>query len=123
LRTSRLVAEETGLMVARNKSVVGRNAFAHEAGIHQDGMLKDPRTYQIMDAASVGYDVMQLVLGKHSGRHALRARLAALGHADLPRDELAQLFAAFKRLADTRKEITDADLQALVAASRRVPVG
>jgi 2-isopropylmalate synthase len=123
LRTSRLVAEETGLIVARNKSVVGQNAFAHEAGIHQDGMLKDPRTYQIMDAASVGYDAMQLVLGKHSGRHALRARLAALGHADLPRDELAQLFAAFKRLADTRKEITDADLQALVAAWRRVPVG
>ena len=122
LRTSRLVADETGLVVARNKSVVGQNAFAHEAGIHQDGMLKDPRTYQIMDAASVGYADMQLVLGKHSGRHALRARLAALGHPDLPRGELAELFAAFKRLADTRKEVTDADLRGLVSELRRAPV-
>jgi 2-isopropylmalate synthase len=122
LRTSRLVADETGLVIARNKAIVGRNAFAHEAGIHQDGMLKDPRTYQILDAARVGQDDVELVLGKHSGRHALRARLEALGYGELPRDELAPLFAAFKRLADTQKEITDDDLRYLLASLPRVRV-
>jgi 2-isopropylmalate synthase len=116
LRTSLLVAAETGLVVARNKSIVGANAFAHEAGIHQDGMLKDRRTYQIIDAAAVGQGDMRLVLGKHSGRHALRTRLAELGYAELSREQLGTLFSAFKRLADTRKEITDDDLRSLVTA-------
>jgi 2-isopropylmalate synthase len=116
LRTSLLVAAETGLVVARNKSIVGANAFAHEAGIHQDGMLKDRRTYQIIDAAAVGHVGMQLVLGKHSGRHALRRRLMELGYGALSREQLGTLFSAFKRLADTRKEVTDDDLRSLVTA-------
>ncbi|REJ73494.1 MAG: 2-isopropylmalate synthase [Acidobacteria bacterium] len=111
-RTSRLVANYTGIHVPRNKAIVGQNAFAHEAGIHQDGMLKDQRTYEIMTPQTVGLTQSQLVLGKHSGKHALRIRLEELGF-HLDREELADAFRRFKRIADQKKNVTDADLQAL----------
>ncbi len=116
--TSRLVAALTGLAVAPNKAVVGENAFAHEAGIHQDGMLKDHRTYEIMTPASVGQAGTRLVLGKHSGRHALRQRLAELG-LPLAGAALDTAFARFKALADRQKVIADADLLALLAPGER----
>jgi 2-isopropylmalate synthase len=112
VKTSRLVANYTGIAVPRNKAIVGENAFAHEAGIHQDGMLKDQRTYEIMRPQDVGLHQSTLVLGKHSGKHALRIRLEELGY-DLDRDDLAHAFQRFKALADRKKTITDADLQAL----------
>ena len=111
---SRLLAELTGHAVPRNKAVVGANAFAHESGIHQHGMLKHRGTYEIMRPEDVGSVATQLVLGKHSGRAALRARLAALGHA--PDDTaLDNIFARFKRLAERQREVHDDDLHALVA--------
>jgi 2-isopropylmalate synthase len=111
--TSRLVSNITGIQVQRNKAIVGRNAFAHEAGIHQDGMLKERRTYEIMKPEDVGVPRTELVLGKHSGRHALRQRLAELGYH--PSDEqLTQVFDDFKVLADKKKDIYDADLEALM---------
>jgi len=106
--TSRLVAEETGYVVQRNKPVVGANAFAHEAGIHQDGMLKDTSTYQIIDPAELGL-AMTLPLGKHSGRHAFSRACAAAG-IELDRDELQAAFARFKVLADSRAGVTLADV-------------
>lgn len=110
---SRLVANVTGIHVQRNKAVVGRNAFAHEAGIHQDGMLKERRTYEIMRPEDVGVPRTDLVLGKHSGRHALRERLAQLGYH--PNEEqLDAVFQEFKVLADKKKEIYDSDIEALV---------
>ena len=112
-RTSRMVAEYTGIAVQRNKAIVGANAFAHESGIHQDGMLKDRRTYEIMEAAAVGYGQTKLVLGKHSGRHALKVRLEQLGYRLSP-EELNQTFVRFKALADYKKEVTDRDLEELV---------
>jgi 2-isopropylmalate synthase len=112
VRTSRLVANYTGIQVPRNKAIVGENAFAHEAGIHQDGMLKDQRTYEIMRPEDVGLTQSRLVLGKHSGKHALQVRLKELGF-ELDRDELREAFARFKMLADKKKVVTDADLQAL----------
>ncbi|MCQ3935777.1 MAG: 2-isopropylmalate synthase [Chloroflexi bacterium] len=113
-RVSRLVSNYTGIPVQPNKAIVGANAFAHEAGIHQDGMLKHQTTYEIMRPEDVGVNQTRLVLGKHSGRHALRTRLAELGHS-LDEVELDQAFARFKELADRKKVIVDADLEALIA--------
>jgi 2-isopropylmalate synthase len=111
--TSRLVSQVTGVHVQRNKAIVGQNAFAHEAGIHQHGVIQNKLTYEIMRPADVGLSKSNLVLGKHSGRHALRERLAELGH-QLDKDELNRVFEAFKNLADSKKEIHDADLEELV---------
>jgi 2-isopropylmalate synthase len=111
--TSRLVAGITGLQVQRNKAVVGRNAFAHEAGIHQDGMLKEPTTYEIMRPEDVGLPRTELVLGKHSGRAALADRARALGF-HLTGAQLQTVFDEFKVLADKKKEIYDGDVAALV---------
>lgn len=110
--TSRLLAQATGQPVPRNKAVVGENAFAHESGIHQHGMLKHPGTYEIMRPEDVGVQATKLVLGKHSGRHALRERLAALGHA-LDDTAMDELFVRFKKLADKKREVHDDDLEAL----------
>jgi 2-isopropylmalate synthase len=114
MRASKLVSNYTGMVVQPNKAIVGANAFAHEAGIHQDGMLKHQQTYEIMRPETVGVTQTRLVLGKHSGRHALKKRLAELGFA-LNEAELDKAFARFKDLADKKKTITDADLEALVA--------
>jgi len=111
--TSRLVASITGLAVPRNKAIVGRNAFAHEAGIHQDGMLKERTTYEIMQPADVGFTKTDLVLGKHSGRAALADRAKALGY-NLSGDQLRTVFDAFKVLADKKKEVYDGDIAALI---------
>jgi len=113
-RTSRMVSNYTGIPVQPNKAIVGANAFAHEAGIHQDGMLKHQATYEIMRPETVGVTASSLVLGKHSGRHALKSRLAELGYA-LPDRELDRAFAEFKKLADKKKVIANADLEALVS--------
>ncbi len=112
-RTSRMVSSYTGIPVQPNKAIVGANAFAHEAGIHQDGMLKHKATYEIMLPEMVGLNRSSLVLGKHSGRHAFKVRLSDLGY-DLNDDEVSTLFAKFKELADKKKTIMDADLEALV---------
>ena len=111
-RTSQMVSNYTGIVVPRNKAIVGENAFAHEAGIHQDGMLKDQRTYEIMTPETVGLTESKLVLGKHSGRHAFRIHMAELG-IELSQAELYPAFQRFKQLADRKKTVTDADLQAL----------
>lgn len=113
-RASRLVTDVTGLAVQVNKAIVGSNAFAHEAGIHQHGVLQDKRTYEIMDAESVGLAESKLVLGKHSGRHAFEERLKSLGY-HLGKPELDKAFARFKDTADKKKEIFDEDLEAIVA--------
>ncbi len=113
MRVSRMVSNYTGIPVQPNKAVVGANAFAHEAGIHQDGMLKHNQTYEIMRPETIGLRQSQLVLGKHSGRHALKVRLQELGY-DLSAEELDEVFKRFKRLADKKKRVTDADLEALV---------
>ncbi len=111
--TSRLVSMITGIMVQPNKAIVGANAFAHEAGIHQDGVLKNPMTYEIMKPETVGLNKNQLVLGKHSGRHALHTHLKGLGY-DLSEEELKTVFKQFKDLADKKKHVMDEDLEALV---------
>jgi 2-isopropylmalate synthase len=111
--TSRLVSMITGIIVQPNKAIVGANAFAHEAGIHQDGMLKNPMTYEIMKPETVGLNRNQLVLGKHSGRHALRSHLKEMGY-DLSDEELNIVFAKFKELADKKKHVVDDDLEAIV---------
>lgn len=108
-----MVSNYTGIPVQPNKAIVGANAFAHEAGIHQDGMLKHHETYEIMRPETVGLQQSSLVLGKHSGRHALKVRLADLGY-DLNEKELKEAFTRFKELADKKKNITDADLTALI---------
>jgi 2-isopropylmalate synthase len=113
---SRLVAAVTGVNVPRNKAIVGDNAFAHEAGIHQHGMLSHQETYEIMRPEDVGMGESRLVLGKHSGRHAFRDRLTALG-LELDPAELDRAFIAFKQLADRKKQIFDADIEALVLRS------
>lgn len=110
---SRLVSNYTGIPIQPNKAIVGENAFAHEAGIHQDGMLKHNSTYEIMRPEIVGLRHSRLVLGKHSGRHALQVRLDELGFS-LEQSELSEIFKSFKLLADKKKTITDADLEALV---------
>lgn len=112
-RASDMVSRYTGMVIQPNKAIVGANAFAHEAGIHQDGMLKNKRTYEIMDADTIGLNQSRLVLGKHSGRHALRVRLEEMGY-HLDRDELNEVFLRFKELADKKKTVTDADIEALV---------
>jgi 2-isopropylmalate synthase len=113
-RVSKQVSNYTGIVVQPNKAIVGANAFAHEAGIHQDGMLKHQTTYEIMRPEDVGVNQTTLVMGKHSGRAALRSRLALMGHS-LDDEELNKAFARFKELADRKKVITDADLEALIA--------
>ncbi len=118
MRTSKLVSSCTGMNVQPNKAIVGANAFAHEAGIHQDGMLKHEETYEIMRPETVGVSESQLVLGKHSGRHAVKTRLGVLGY-HLNDDDLKKTFERFKDLADKKKNITDADLEALVADELR----
>jgi len=119
--TSRLTSLITGIVVQPNKAVVGANAFAHEAGIHQDGVLKHPMTYEIMAPETVGLSSNRLVLGKHSGRHAFGERLARMGY-ELSSEELNRLFEKFKELADKRKEIMEEDIEALVAEEiLRVP--
>ncbi len=110
---SRMVSTLTGLVVQRNKAIVGENAFAHEAGIHQDGILKKRETYEIMDPASIGIPKTSLVLGKHSGRHAFRDRVNMLGYS-LNETQLEAAFEQFKSLADKKKEVFDEDLEALV---------
>ena len=112
-KTSRLVSNLTGMLVQPNKAIVGANAFAHESGIHQDGVLKHKLTYEIMDAQSIGLTDNQIVLGKHSGRNAFRTRLKELGF-DLSDQELNRAFLRFKEMADKKKEITDWDLEAIV---------
>ncbi len=111
--TSRLLSKITGMEVQRNKAIVGRNAFAHEAGIHQDGMLKERRTYEIMRPEDVGFSKTDLVLGKHSGRAALADRAKALGY-QLTGEQLQAVFEQFKVLADKKKEIYDGDIIALI---------
>jgi len=111
--TSRLVATVTGIQVQRNKAIVGQNAFAHEAGIHQDGMLKERTTYEIMRPEDVGLTMSDLVLGKHSGRAALADRAKALGYR-LTGEQLNLVFDEFKELADKKKEIYDGDIAALI---------
>jgi len=117
-KTSRLVSELTGFMVQPNKAIVGANAFSHESGIHQDGVIKMPITYEIIDPRTVGISASSLVLGKASGRHAFRERLAELGYS-LSEEDLNRAFAAFKELADKKKEITDKDIESLVAEEQR----
>ena len=112
-RTSRLVSTLTGMKVQANKAVVGNNAFAHEAGIHQDGVLKERTTYEIMSPAMVGLSKSNLVLGKHSGRHAFRQRLEDMGFS-LGDEELSRAFEHFKKLADKKSDITDEDIEAIV---------
>ncbi|ORZ41007.1 2-isopropylmalate synthase [Catenaria anguillulae PL171] len=112
-RTSQLVARHTGMHVQRNKAIVGANAFAHESGIHQDGVLKHAATYEIMSPESVGVPATALVLGKHSGRAAVRARLAELGYQGIGEEQLKTIFTRFKQAADAKKNITDSDLMAI----------
>ncbi|MGI8597525.1 MAG: 2-isopropylmalate synthase, partial [Thermoleophilaceae bacterium] len=117
-RTSRLVSRLTGYVVQPNKAVVGRNAFAHESGIHQDGVLKERTTYEIMDATTIGLERNDIVLGKHSGRHALRKALEELGFA-VEGPALNTAFKRFKELADKKKQVTALDLEALVSDEMR----
>jgi 2-isopropylmalate synthase len=121
-RTSRLVSRLTGYPVQPNKAIVGRNAFAHESGIHQDGVLKERSTYEIMDATTVGLDANQLVLGKHSGRHALRSALEELGY-QVDGQVLNTAFKRFKEIADKKKQVTALDLEALVTDELREEAG
>ncbi|MDA8234282.1 MAG: 2-isopropylmalate synthase [Clostridia bacterium] len=120
-RTSKLVSSLTGMPIQPNKAVVGKNAFVHESGIHQDGVLKERTTYEIMNPELIGLSVNNIVLGKHSGRHAFRDRLKELGYA-LSDEELGKAFVRFKNLADRKKEISDQDLEAIVEEEiRRIP--
>ena len=112
-KTSRLVSHLTGIAVQRNKAIVGENAFAHEAGIHQDGVLKERTTYEIMSPRDVGVPRSRLVLGKHSGRHAFREKLKGMGYS-LSDAELEDAFEKFKRLADKKKQVFDEDIEVLV---------
>jgi len=119
--SSHLLAMITGIPVQPNKAIVGANAFAHEAGIHQDGVLKNKNTYEIMEPATIGLKANRLVMGKHSGRHAFKDRLQAFGY-DFSDSEIDNLFQRFKELADKRKEIVDEDLEVLIAEEiLRVP--
>jgi 2-isopropylmalate synthase len=117
-RTSRMVSRFTGYAVQPNKAVVGRNAFAHESGIHQDGVLKERSTYEIMDARDVGLESNSIVLGKHSGRHALKGALTQLGFK-VEGNALNQAFERFKDLADKKKQVTALDLEAIVSDEMR----
>jgi len=117
-KTSRMVSELTGFTVQPNKAIVGANAFRHESGIHQDGVIKMPITYEIIDPRIIGIPSSSLVLGKLSGRHAFRERLAELGYS-LSDEDLNRAFAAFKELADKKKKVTDKDIESLVAEEKR----
>ena len=117
-KTSRLVSELTGFSVQPNKAIIGANAFRHESGIHQDGVIKMPITYEIMDPRTVGIPASSLVLGKLSGRHAFKERLAELGYS-LSEEDFNRAFSAFKELADKKKEITDRDIESLIAQELR----
>jgi 2-isopropylmalate synthase len=117
-KTSRLVSELTGFLVQPNKAIVGANAFAHESGIHQDGVIKMPITYEIMDPRTVGIPASSLVLGKLSGRHAFRERLAELGYS-LSDEDFSRVFLVFKELADKKKIVTDRDIESLIAEEQR----
>ncbi|WP_320677107.1 2-isopropylmalate synthase [Prochlorococcus sp. MIT 1300] len=119
-KTSRLVSNLTGMVVQPNKAIVGANAFAHESGIHQDGVLKNPLTYEIVDARTVGLSDNRISLGKLSGRSAVRARLEELGY-DLNREDLNEAFTRFKELADRKRDITDRDLEAIVSEQVQQP--
>ena len=119
---SHLLAAVTGNFVPRNKAVVGENAFAHEAGIHQHGMLADPETYEIMLPEDVGVSETELVLGKHSGRHAVADRANQMGY-ELKDDELTQVMERFKDLADRKKRIFDSDLEAIITGSQVGTIG
>lgn len=114
IRTSRLVSDLTGMPIQPNKAIVGANAFRHESGIHQHGVLSNPLTYEILDPKVVGLSGSGIVLGKHSGRHALEAKLKELGYL-LTKEQLNEVFKRFKELADRKKYITDADLESIVA--------
>jgi 2-isopropylmalate synthase len=114
LRTSKLLSTITGFDVQPNKAIVGRNAFAHESGIHQDGVLKNAATYEIMTPESVGWTKNSLVLGKHSGRAAFRDKLRALGYGEVGDNQLNDAFRRFKDLADRKKVVYDEDISALV---------
>jgi len=117
-RASRMVSELTGFSVQPNKAIVGANAFSHESGIHQDGVIKMPITYEIMDPRTVGIPASSLVMGKLSGRHAFKERLAELGYS-LDGEDLNRAFAAFKELADKKREVTDRDIESLAAEGLR----
>src|SRR6201747_2089218 len=117
-RTSRMVSRLTGYAVQPNKAIVGRNAFAHESGIHQDGVLKERSTYEIMDATEVGFESNSIVLGKHSGRHALKDALEQLGYK-IDGAALKSAFKAFKEIADRKKQVTALDLEAIVSDEMR----
>jgi len=119
---SRLLTQLTGIPVQPNKAIVGANAFAHEAGIHQDGVLKNPLTYEIMTPESVGIKASSLVLGKHSGRHALADRVRELGY-ELSTGELNRVFQEFKRLADLKKTVYDEDIEALITQTTAADAG
>ncbi|WP_036476683.1 2-isopropylmalate synthase [Myxosarcina sp. GI1] len=119
-KTSRLVSNLTGIMVQPNKAIVGSNAFAHESGIHQDGVLKNKLTYEIMDAQSIGLTDNQIILGKHSGRNAFRTRLKELGY-ELSESDLNKAFVRFKEVADKKKAVSDRDIEAIVNDEIRQP--
>src|SRR3989440_5960142 len=121
-RTSRLVSRLTGYSVQPNKAVIGRNAFAHESGIHQDGVLKERTTYEIMDARTIGLETNSIVLGKHSGRHALQQALQELGY-QVSGQTLNQAFKRFKEIADKKKQVTAMDLEALATDDLRDDIG
>jgi len=116
---SKLVSQITGISVQPNKAIVGANAFAHEAGIHQDGVLKHHKTYEIMTPESVGWTTNRMVLGKHSGRAALKSRYTELG-VELDREELDAVFERFKTLADKKKEIFDEDLLTILSSDHEI---
>lgn len=117
MNTSKLVSGYTGIIIQPNKAIVGENAFAHESGIHQDGMLKNRETYEIMTPETVGLQKTKIVLGRHSGRHGLKARLNELGYS-LEGDELKKVYNAFTKLADKKKEVYDDDLRILMGDSK-----
>ncbi len=118
VRTSKLVSRHTGISVQPNKAIVGANAFAHESGIHQDGMLKNPQTYEIMTPESVGWDATRMVLGRHSGRHGFKVRLEQLGYS-LIDEEVQRAYERFLNVADKKKEVFDEDLDAIVSDETR----
>ncbi|MFI3207293.1 MAG: alpha-isopropylmalate synthase regulatory domain-containing protein, partial [Clostridia bacterium] len=117
-KSAKLISSITGVAIAPNKAIVGANAFAHEAGIHQHGVLANKETYEIMTPASIGIPEQQMVLGKHSGRHAFEERLVSLGY-QLDKEEINTVFEQFKNLADKKKIVTDKDILALVANKAR----
>jgi 2-isopropylmalate synthase len=118
-RTSSMVSLATGVHVQPNKAIVGANAFAHEAGIHQHGMMSNSQTYEIMTPESIGLKQSQMVLGKHSGRHAFEEKLKELGYNNLAKEEVNKAFMLFKDLADKKKHIMDRDIEALITEESR----